>query len=111
VSGRSRFTDVTIETFSTFLLVGSALAGLWVAMRFARLTPKSLRGAAGLLLVTMVFATAVAPALVRLAVARLPFAAAAMLGAFPALVVIFAANALVLRYFVRAVAPSSAGRR
>ena len=98
-------------TFSTFLLVGSALTGLWVAVRLPRLAPRSLLGAVGLLLATMVFATAVAPELARVAVARLPFAAAAMLGAFPALVAIFAANALVLRYFVGAVAPSSAGRR
>jgi hypothetical protein len=98
-------------TFSTFLLVGSALTGLWVAVRLPRLTPRSLRGAAALLVVTMFFATVVAPALVRVAVAQLPFAAAAMLGAYPALVAIFAANAYVLRYFVGAVAPSSAGRR
>jgi hypothetical protein len=102
---------MTVGTFSTFLLVDSALIGLWVALRLARLTPRSFFGAAGLLLATMIFATTVAPALVRIAVARLPFAAAAMLGAFPALVAIFAANALVLRYFVGAVAPSSAGRR
>jgi hypothetical protein len=98
-------------TFSAFLLVGSALTGLWLALRLPRLTPRSLLGAATLLILTMLFATVVAPALVRVAVARLPFAAAAMLGAFPALVAIFAANALVLRYFVGAVAPSSAGRR
>lgn len=98
---------MTIETFSTFLLIGSALIGLWLAVRLSRLTPKSLVGASGLLVATMVFATAVAPALVRLAVAGLPFAAAAMLGAFPALVAIFAANALVLRYFVAA----AVGRR
>jgi len=98
-------------TFSTFLLVGSALTGLWLAVRLPRLTTRSLPGAAVLLVVTMFFATVVAPALVRMAVARLPFAAAAMLGAFPALVAIFAANALVLRYFVGVVATSSAGRR
>ena len=98
-------------TFSTFLLLGSALTGLWLALRLPRLTPRSLPGAAALLVVTMFFATVVAPALVRVAVARLPFAAAAMLGAFPALVAIFAANVFVLRYFVGAMAPSSAGRR
>lgn len=98
-------------TFSAFLLVGSALTGLWLAVRLPRLTPRSLPGAAVLLAVTMLFATVVAPALVRFAVARLPFAAAAMLGAFPALVAIFAANALVLRYFVGAAVPNSAGRR
>ena len=97
-------------TFSTFLLVGSALTGLWVSVRLPRLIPRSLPGAAALLVVTMFFAAVVAPALVRVAVARLPFAAAAMLGAFPALAAIFAANALVLRYFVGAVAPSSEGR-
>jgi hypothetical protein len=98
-------------TFTAFLLVGSALTGLWLVVRLPRLTPRSLTGAAALLILTMFFATVVAPALVRIAVARLPFAAAAMLGAYPALVAIFAANALVLRYFVGAVAPSSAGRR
>jgi hypothetical protein len=103
---------MTFGTFSAFLLVGSALTGLWLAVRMPRLTPRSLPGAATLLVVTMFFATVVAPALVRVAVARLPFAAAAMLGAFPALVAIFAANALVFRYFVGATAPSnSAGRR
>ena len=81
-------------TFSTFLLVGSALTGLWLALRLPRLTPRSLPGAAALLVVTMFFATVVAPAFVRLAVARLPFA-----------------NVFVLRYFVGAMAPSSAGRR
>lgn len=96
---------MAIGTFSTFLLVGSALTGLWVAVRLAALTPRSLLGSAGVLLGTMIFATAVAPELVRVAVAQLPFPAAAMVGAFPALVAIFAANALVLRHFVGAVAP------
>ena len=82
-----------------YMLIGSALTGLWLALRLVRLTPKTFVGAITLLLSTIAFA-AVAPVLLRFAVGRLPLAAALMLGAFPVLVAIFASSALVLRYFV-----------
>jgi hypothetical protein len=90
---------MTFATFSTCLVVGSALTGLWLAVRLVRLTPKTFLGATTLLASTIAFA-AIAPVLLRFTVVRLPLAAALMLGAFPVLVAIFTSSMLVLRYFV-----------
>jgi hypothetical protein len=95
--------EVAVERFSTILLIGSALTGLWVAVRLARFTPRSLYGAGALLLSTTLFAL-LTPSLLPIAFSRLPSVAAAMLGAYPLLVALFAAGALLLRYFALALA-------
>jgi len=79
--------------------VGSALTGLWLVVRFERLTPKTGRGAA------LCFALAwalpgLAEPLLAPAMRHLPVGLAVLVAVFPVLAATFAVIALGLRYLV-----------
>jgi hypothetical protein len=81
------------------VLVGSALMGLWLAVRLERLTPRSGRTAACCLALAWLVPGLAMPIL-HFALAHLPPGLAVLSSVFPIFVATFALTALGLRYLV-----------
>jgi hypothetical protein len=79
--------------------VGSALVGLWLAVRLQRFAPAGARGA-GLCFVLAWLSTGFAGPLFAAALLHLPAGLAVLATVFPVLVVTFALAAWVLRYLI-----------
>jgi hypothetical protein len=87
------------HAYLLFVAVGSALVGLWIAVRLARATPKTVKGAGLCVLVAWLLPGVARPLFVA-ALSRLPASAAILAAVFPVLVAMFALTAFALRYFV-----------
>lgn len=87
------------QAYLMVLTAGSALVGMWLAVRFERIAPKTGRGAALCIVAAWLLSGLVGPffAAARL---HLPIGLALFVATFPVFAVTFALVAAALRYFV-----------
>ena len=90
---------MSVEAFVAALLVGSGAIGLWTAVRYPRLTPRTVGRAVAFLLAAMVVPALALP-LLSLTVPVLPPAAAVLLSVVPVFVAAFTLKALVVRFLI-----------
>jgi hypothetical protein len=87
------------HAYLLLVAVGSALVGLWIAVRLERATPKTAKGAGLCILAAWLLPGVLAPLFV-VALSHLPASLAILAAVFPVLVGTFALTAFALRYFV-----------
>src|SRR4051794_5363236 len=87
------------HAYLLLVALGSALVGMWIAVRLEWATPKTARGA-GLCVVAAWLLPGVVGPLFIAALSRMPATLAILVAVFPVLVVMFALTAFALRYFV-----------
>jgi len=90
---------MSVEAFVVALLIGSGAIGLWTAVRYPRLTPRTV-GRALAFLLAAVLVPALALPLLALTIPMLPPAAAVLLSVVPVFVAAFTLKALVVRFLI-----------
>lgn len=86
------------HAYLMLVAVGSALVGLWLALRLERFTPKSGKAAGLCMLVAWLLPGVIRP-LFPAALLHLPVGFAILAAVFPVLVTMFVLTAWTLRYF------------
>jgi hypothetical protein len=90
---------VTVAAFLYAVLIGSGLVGFWLSLRLPRFTPRTVAGAAALLVVAFLLPRLALP-LLRPALAALPPADAVLVTVLPVFTLTFACVAWALRFLV-----------
>jgi hypothetical protein len=90
---------MSVQAFIAALLLGSGAIGLWAAVRWPRLAPRTL-GRAFVFLVAAMLIPALALPLLALTLPVLPPAAAVLLSVLPVFVAAFTLKALVVRFLI-----------
>jgi hypothetical protein len=90
---------MSVQAFVAALLVGSGAIGLWTAVRYPHLAPRT-AGRAFLFLLVALIVPALAPPLLALTLPVLPPAAAVLLSVLPVFVAAFTLKALVVRFAI-----------
>jgi hypothetical protein len=90
---------MSVQALVAGLLVGSGAIGLWAAVRYPRLIPRT-AGRAFLFLLVAIVVPSLALPLLALTVPVLPLAAAVLLSVVPVFVAAFTLKALVLRFLI-----------